>query len=325
MTAQRSERQVTISGSDGYFQLTPRELQAFRIELYWSATNVNVSNYYNFEWYKERTLYGRLKVARGEYSIKEVQLIYQNQLIWMEESTLSEMVKRIQCTTQKLYDSIKYTATVVESIATSGTIGLVPTAFDVVPPQPVGVPGLVANGVYYDMVPGCAGWVTVQAWYDDDICVDALGNPLTRDNHGKPPQPAAQGRPPAGSTNDVLPPTYQSGGSYIDPSPGTDEPTDNLPNPVIPQGEACILYNVVVHEVGNLFPGGDNTETLVLYGKIGKPELVLPTPNTFKLRLPYGIDCGDPSKPPRFYEFAGGNIYAGYDTLKVTIVSITPR
>lgn len=249
----------------------------------------------------------------------------ENQLIYTEEATLNETIKRLQCATQKLYEGIKTVAQIAIGIAAQTGVTGTPTSFDVIPPQPVAIPGLEVDGIYYDMQPGCAGWVTVQSWYDDDVCVDANGNPLTRDNHGKPPDPAAQGLPPAGDSGDELPPTYEGGGSYIDPSPGSDEPTDQLPNPVIPQGDACILYNVVVHETGQLFPGGDNTETLILYGKIGKPEMVDTAPNTFVLRLPYGIDCDDPSKPPKFYNFAGGSKFPGYENLKVTIVSVTLR
>lgn len=244
--ADRKERTVTVSGKDGYFSLLPEEQKAYRIEVFFSATNLGVANYFNYEWYKERTLYGRFKFARGEYTLKERLVQYQNECIYTEEATLSEIVKRLQCVRQEQYKVNKF---VVESLVQIGNASNLAlswysggSAYDEIPPQPIGVPGLQVDGIYYQMFPGCAGKITLQTWYDEDVCKDVNGNPLTRDNRGKPPEPAVAGRPPTGNDSNVPAPTFPTGSDYHDPNPGNDVPTDTLDNPIVPNGINGTLY-----------------------------------------------------------------------------------
>jgi len=246
MVNPRRERIIIVSGLKGYFAILPEEQKAFRIELFFSATNVGETNYYSYEWYKERTLYGRFKIARGEYTTKEKLLQYQNELIYQEEATLNEIVKRLQCQAQKQYEVNKFLVEATIKIAAAANIvtgfGGGATAFDQIPPQPISIPALQVDGVYYNMFPGCAGQITVQTWYDDDICKDVNGNPLTKDNRGKPPEPASAGKPPAGTDRNAPPPTYPSGGTHADDPNTPDVPTDTLENPRLPDGILGTLY-----------------------------------------------------------------------------------
>ncbi len=156
----RRERTIVVSGLKGYFQLLPEEQKAFRCEIFFSGTNVGLTNYYNFEWYKERTLYGRYKIARGEYTTREKLLQYQNELIYAEEATLFEVVKRLQCERQRQYEVNRYVVQQLADLAARGGNPLPwnagSTAFDQIPPQPIAIPGLQIDGVYYQMFPGCA-------------------------------------------------------------------------------------------------------------------------------------------------------------------------
>lgn len=248
MAAPRRERTITVSGLNGYFQLLPEEQKAFRCEIFFSGTNVGRTNYYSFEWYKERTLYGRFKIARGEYTTREKLLQYQNELIYSEEATLFEVIKRLQCQRQQQYEVNKYVVQQLADIASRGGSPLPwssgSTAFDQIPPQPIFIPGLQIDGVYFNMFPGCAGKITIQTWYDDDLCKDVNGNPLTQDNRGKPPDPASTGRPPTDAP--IPPPTFPADQTYKDPDPNSDVPTDKIKNPGEPEGFAGTLYNVTV-------------------------------------------------------------------------------
>jgi len=248
MVNPRRERIIIVSGLKGYFPILPEEQKAFRIEIFFSATNVGETNYYSYEWYKERTLYGRFKIARGEYTTKEKLLQYQNELIYQEEATLNEIVKRLQCQAQKQYEVNKFLVEAITKVAAAANIvtgfGGGGAAFDQIPPQPISIPALQVDGVYYNMFPGCAGQITVQTWYDDDICKDVNGNPLTKDNRGKPPDPASAGKPPAGTDRNVPPPTNPPGSSYQDDPLIPDVPTDPINNPTPVSGITGTFYNM---------------------------------------------------------------------------------
>lgn len=324
----RRERIITVSGLNGYFQLTEEEQKAFRIEFFFTATNVGQTNYYNYEWYKERTLYGRFKLARGEYTLKERLVQYQNELIYQEEATLNEIVKRLQCQAQKQYEVNKFLVEATIKIAAAANIvtgfGGGGAAFDQIPPQPIGIPGLQVDGCYYNMFPGCAGRVIVMTWYDDDICKDVSGNPLTKDNRGKAPTPAFAGKPPSGTNDNVPPPTYEKDATYRDDPNKPDEPTTILDNPLIPKGQACVNYRVTVRLSGSFFGAGTN-QTDILYGAIGKVDLKINPDNSWQLRINYGIGCTQAGKPEAYFGYAGGSAYdPQYAALKCVIVSITP-
>ena len=94
------------------------------------------------------------------------------------------------------------------------------------------------------MFPGCAGNLVFQTWYDEDECKDANGNPLTRDNRGKAPEPAFKGDPPSGTDANVPKPTYSPGGTYEEPNPGQDEPTETVENPRPIEGFPNTLYTL---------------------------------------------------------------------------------
>lgn len=248
MTSKRAERIVIISGKDGYVGVTPAEQKAFRIEVFFTATNVGLTNYYSYEWYKKKSLYGRIKIVRGEYTTKEKLVQYQNELVYSEEATLFEIVKRLQC--QALVQNkinvfaVNALSKLLEhyQISPPGSDGI--SVFEVPPPTPIGIPALQIDGIYYNMFPGCAGQLVFQTWYDEDICVDKDGNPLTRDNRGKPPDPAFSGNPPSGTDSNVPAPTYAPGGGYEDPTPGIDEPTENVENPFPPAGFPGTFYTI---------------------------------------------------------------------------------
>ena len=248
MTSKRAERIVIISGKDGYVGVTPAEQKAFRIEVFFTATNVGLTNYYSYEWYKKKSLYGRIKIVRGEYTTKEKLVQYQNELVYSEEATLFEVVKRLQCNAFATYDHLEYMTQYIRKISTklgaSTNDENIPISAFIKPPKPISIPALQIDGIYYNMFPGCAGQLVFQTWYDEDICVDKDGNPLTRDNRGKPPDPAFSGNPPSGTDSNVPAPTYAPGGGYEDPTPGIDEPTENVENPFPPAGFPGTFYTI---------------------------------------------------------------------------------
>lgn len=274
MANSRRERIITVSGLKGYFPILPEEQKAFRIEMFFSATNVGETNYYSYEWYKERTVYGRFKAARGEYTTKEKLLQYQNELIYQEEATLNETVKRLQCQAQKQYEVNKFLVESIIKVAAAANVvtgfGAGGAAFDQIPPQPISIPALQVDGIYYNMFPGCAGNITVQTWYDDDICKDVNGNPLTRDNRGKPPDPASAGKPPAGTDRNVPPPTNSSGGSHVDDPLIPDVPTDTIDNPIPISGFAGTLYQVT-YTVRDDYDGATSQGSFRIQGKYTSP------------------------------------------------------
>ena len=314
----RRERTITVSGLRGYFPILPEEQKAFRIELFFSATNVGRTNYYSYEWYKERTLYGRFKIARGEYTTRERLLQYQNELIYAEEASLFEIIKRLQCQAQKQYDVNRYVSQSLAELMSRGG-SPVPyssssTAFDQIPPQPISIPGLQVDGIYYNMFPGCAGKITVQTWYDDDLCKDVNGNPLTKDNRGKPPDPASVGRPPSGTDLDVPAPDYAPGGTYQDPNPNADVPTDTIADPNQPFGQPCKNYKVhwiyYIESSGAI--QGDAYPTVP--GKVGAMERK-PSANGIGVDIGfrYGIGCLEPGRTERFFLIVGNEGNTGVD------------
>jgi len=250
MPSKRAERTITISGKNGYVQLLPEEQKAIRVEIYFTATNVGATNYYSYEWYKERTLYGRVKIARGEYTTKEKLIQYQNELLYSEEATLFEIVKRLQCQNQKQYEVNKFLVEATTQVAAALNVvtgfGGSSTAFDQIPPQPIEIPGLQVDGLYYNMFPGCAGKIVVQTWYDTDTCKDVNNIDLTKDNRGDAPDPAFPGRPPAGTDANVPLPTFPKDGTFADPTPNTDVPTETLDNPSPIAGFTGTLYTVKI-------------------------------------------------------------------------------
>lgn len=274
MSATRRERIITVSGKDGYFSLLPEEQDALRIEVFFSATNLGVANYFNYEWYKERTLYGRFKFARGEYTLKEKLVQYQNECLYSEEATLFEIVKRLQCERQRQYKVNKF---VVESLIALGNASNIAlnyysggSSYDEIPPQPIEIPGIQVDGVYYSMFPGCAGKLTLQTWYDDDICKDVNDQPLTKNNRGKPPDPAVAGKPPTGNDSNVPEPTFPPGSTYNDPSPNSDVPTDTISNPIVPNGISGVFYRLTYRDFITATGVTRGVGTITILGGYGK-------------------------------------------------------
>lgn len=330
MPEPRRERTITVSGLNGYFQLLPEEQKAFRVEIFFSGTNVGQTNYYSYEWYKERTLYGRFKIARGEYTTREKLLQYQNELIYAEEATLFEVVKRLQCVRQQQYEVNKYVVQQLADIASRGGSPLPwssgSTAFDQIPPQPISIPGLQIDGVYYNMFPGCAGKITLQTWYDDDICKDVNNNPLTKDNRGKPPDPASVGRPPSGGAGDVPAPTFPAGQTYLDPNPTSDVPTDTIKNPGEPEGVTNSLYTLIADAY--LQPEGSFLvrQTITITGKYG--GVVTESPASGQFRIGIYDSIGVPGQPAsgRFRTLSeGGRNPDGATRVRIQLISITPQ
>ncbi len=329
MPSRRAERTITVSGKNGYIQLLPEEQKALRIEVYFSATNVGETNYYSYEWYVERTLYGRFKISHGDYTSREKLCQYQNELLYSEEATLFEVVKRLQCGLQKQYEVNKFLVEGLIKVAASAQVtlgfGAGSTAFDQIPPQPISIPGLQMDGLYYNMFPGCAGIITFQTWYDNDICKDVNNKDLTRDNRGKAPTPASAGKPTRGGAGDVPPPTFPTDNKFRDDNPTQDEPTDTIENPEPTQGFACTLYSVKVRLSGGSF-GAGSEQTDTLYGKFGGFQLRVIPGESWQFGIAYGIDCSQPGYPQRFFSYAGGtSAPPAQGFYKGEIISITPR
>jgi len=329
MVNPRRERIIIVSGLKGYFPILPEEQKAFRIEIFFSATNVGETNYYSYEWYKERTLYGRFKIARGEYTTKEKLLQYQNELIYQEEATLNEIVKRLQCQAQKQYEVNKFLVEATIKIAAAANIvtgfGGGVTAFDQVPPQPISIPALQVDGIYYNMFPGCAGQVTVQTWYDDDICKDVNGNPLTKDNRGKPPDPASAGKPPAGTDRNVPPPTNPPGSSYQDDPLIPDVPTDTIANPTPVSGIASTIYLLTYEDkvtaTGEV-RGVISTRILGGYGGMFKRDIG--GSNSFEYVIQTAIGVATIPQPNYLVLGQSPRTQGGGAVITVTILSIVP-
>lgn len=327
MPQPRRERIIIVSGLKGYFPILPEEQKAFRIEIFFSATNVGETNYYSYEWYKERTLYGRFKIARGEYTTKEKLLQYQNELIYQEEATLNEIVKRLQCQAQKQYEVNKFLVEATIKIAAATNIvtgfGGGGTAFDQIPPQPISIPALQVDGIYYNMFPGCAGNITVQTWYDDDICKDVNGNPLTKDNRGKPPEPAVAGKPPAGTDRNVPPPTYAPGSTYRDDPLNPDTPTDQINDPNLPQGIPCLTFKVhwQLFIVANGSIQGEDYSRLP--GKIGAIEKRSNPNGSVDIGFRYGVGCTQPGLTESFFLIRGNDFSTGISATNARILSVT--
>lgn len=330
MPSRRAERTLVVSGSTGYIQLLPEEKKAFRIEVYFTATNVGNTNYYNFEWYKERSLYGRFKVSRGEYTSKEKLVQYQNELLHSEEAALFEIVKRLQCGLQKQYEVNKFLVGATIQIAAALNVvtgfGGGSTAFDQIPPQPISIPGLQMDGLYYDMFPGCAGNIIFQTWYDDDICKDVNNQDLTRDNRGKAPDPAFPGRPPSGGESNVPTPTTAPGSSYVDPAPGTDEPTDTLDNPPSISGFPNTLYTVKWRDAFTRTGviRGEPTITIVgQYSGLIRREILGGTSVEWGLNTSIGVPG---VTQPIFRSLGESGVEPdGSTTVTITLLSITPQ
>lgn len=330
MASTRRERFVTISGKDGYFPLLPQEQDAIRIEIFFSATNIGVSNYENFDWYKSRTLYGRMKFARGEYVLKEHLIQYQNECCYTEEATLFEIVKRLQCTYQKqwevnhfLVQAVTIIANKVEAVVATGSNN---PAFDQPQPQPIEIPGLQVDGIYYSMLAGCAGKIIIQSWYDDDQCKDHEGNLLTKNNRGKPPTPQVAGKPPSGTQANVPPPDYSPGSDYTDPNPGDDVPTDTITDPTIPQGVPGGLYTVTIRDSFTASGEVRGISTLTIQGKYSA-LIKKKTPSGTSMSFGIQTSIGTPQHPDGVYtEFLTSGIEPnGTTTVTIEILSIVPQ
>jgi hypothetical protein len=329
MPQKRAERTIVVSGKNGYIQLLPEEQKALRIEVYFTATNVGTTNYYSYEWYKERTLYGRFKVSRGEYTSKEKLVQYQNELVYSEEATLFEIIKRLQCQIQLQYVVNKFLVEGVASLLGNSNLpngfSAGSTSFDQIPPQPVSIPGLQMDGLYYNMFPGCAGKIVFQTWYDNDSCKDVNGNDLTRDNRGKAPDPAFTGRPPSGDDSDVPKPTYEPNNSYKDPDLTNDEPTETLENPIGDKGLACTLYTLKYDarrdSDGYTFP----VQTITIYGKYGAVINRSNSPTVTDFGLYHGIDCPGISTTPLWAQLVSGGYYQGKPEFIPRIISIVQQ
>lgn len=330
MLSRRAQRTLIISGKNGYVQLLPEEQKALRIELYFSATNAGQTNYYSYEWYKERTLYGRIKIAHGEYTSKEKLIQYQNELIYSEEATLFEVVKRLQCGLQKQYEVNKFLVEGLIKVATAAQVSLGfgsgSTAFDQIPPQPIEIPGLQIDGIYYNMFPGCAGNLVLQTWYDDDICKDVNGKDLTKDNRGKAPTPASAGRPPSGGVGDVPPPTTSPDDSYKDPNPGSDVPTDTLANPEKENGFTGTLYRLKYRDAFTV-SGEVRAEPIITivgkYGSLERRDIYGGT--SVEWRIQTGIGVSTIQQPNYVVLGSSGKEPNGGTTVTITLLSITPQ
>lgn len=330
MPSKRAERIVTISGKDGYIQVTEAEQKAFRIEVFFTATNVSTTNYYSYEWYKKKSLYGRIKIARGEYTSREKLVQHQNELVYAEEATLFEVVKRLQCNAFEVYNALEYMTQYIRKISTKVQASTndenIPISAFIKPPKPISIPGLQIDGVYYNMLPGCAGRLVFQTWYDEDECKDKDGNPLTRDNRGKPPEPAFQGDPPKGTANDVPIPTFGPGTTYVDKDPLIDEPTDNVPNPGDPVGTLGALYTLIADAY--LQPEGTFVvrQTITIRGKYGGIVVETPGPGLFRIGIYNAIGMvGSPPKGAFSQLSEGGRNPDGATRIRIQLISITPQ
>lgn len=330
MPSKRAERTITISGKNGYVQLLPEEQKALRIEVYFTATNVGKTNYYSYEWYKERTLYGRIKIAHGEYTSKEKLIQYQNELLYSEEATLFEVVKRLQCGLQKQYEVNKFLVEgliqAASALQVSLGFGTGSTAFDQIPPQPIEIPGLQMDGLYYNMFPGCAGKLVFQTWYDNDICKDVNNNDLTKDNRGDAPEPASAGRPPSGTDADVPEPSTSPNSTYKDPTPNSDVPTETLANPEKENGNSGTFYVVTFRDYFTKSGETRAIATMVILGKYGsliKKDTQGGTSVSFGINTALGV----PGQPqPLYREFVEtGKEPDGSTTVSISILSIVPQ
>jgi hypothetical protein len=331
MLSRRAQRTIVVSGKKGYVQLLPEEQKAIRIEVYFSATNVGETNYYSYEWYKERTLYGRFKIAHGEYTSKEKLVQYQNELVYSEEATLFEVVKRLQCGLQKQYEVNKFLVEGLIKVAAAAQVplgfGAGSTAFDQIPPQPIEIPGLQMDGLYYNMFPGCAGNLIFQTWYDNDICKDVNGIDLTKDNRGKAPQPASVGKPPSGTDRNVPEPTNSPDGTYSDPTPGSDVPTDTIANPEKQTGIACTLYTLTYAFKSSNPSNPPDIGTETIYGKYGSPQTRNTVEDIYEYGLYHGIGCAGLAGAPLWLRLVGvrGQSNIGAAVARLTIRSINPQ
>jgi hypothetical protein len=330
MANERKERIATISGKNGYVQLLEEELKAYSIAIFFSATNIGETNYFSYEWYKKRTLYGRVRITRGEYCLKEHLIQYQNDCIYEETATLYETVKRLQCEAQKQYEFRKYVREGLAAMNAFFSIPLfpptLPTASDQIPPQPIGVPGLQVDGIYYNMFPGCAGELTIQTWYDDDICKDVNGNPLTKDNRGKPPDPKVAGDPPSGTDANVPPPDYSPNSSYEDPNPRDDVPTDKIKDPTLPEGEPGRFYIATFRDT--IIATGEVrvTFTLQILGKYGSLERYVRGNNSsYDYRIQTAIGVAGVPQPNYTEVFSGTGGTLANPTIRIDLVSIVPQ
>lgn len=330
MSQKRAERVVIISGKDGYVQLTDSEKTAFRIEVYFSATNVGETNYYSYEWYKKRTLYGRFKVARGEYTSKEKLVQYQNELIHSEEATLFELIKRLQCDALERFENLEFIAEYVVKIGEKLDIAfegeIEPIGLVIQPPEQVSIPGLQMDGIYYSMQPGCAGELTFQTWYDEDECLNPNNDePLTRDNRGDPPDPATSGEPIAGDESDVPEPTYPPGGDYDDPTPGADEPTDSVDNPIPEEGFPGTLYTLTGRD---FFTRTGVTRGLINITIVGSYSSVIRRPINNGASIETGIltSINRPGQNTLFVQLLQSGVESdGVETVSFELGSITPQ
>lgn len=326
----RAERVVTISGKNGYVQLTPNERKAFRIEIYFSASNVGNNNSFSFEWYKKRSVYGRAKISVGEYTIREKIIQYQNELLYSEEATLFEITKQLQCERLRQHENASYITYLLAGISEHFQIPIDFSyngrSFELPTPTPIAVPGLMVEGFYYNMLPGCAGTLTFQTWYDEDECLSATGQPMTRDNRGKPPEPENAGNPPSGTDADVPPPTYPPDKTYDDPTPGDDEPTDEIENPQSSTGIACTLYRLLYDEASSNPANPPNRGQATLYGEYTPFFNRSQNPDVMDYGCFHGISCAAIGANPLWFQLVGGAT-ASAQLLKdrITIVSILPQ
>jgi hypothetical protein len=330
MLSKRAQRIIVISGKKGYVQLLPEEQKALRIEVYFSATNIGEGNYYSYEWYKERGFFGRIKIAHGEYTSREKLLQYQNELIYSEEATLFETVKRIQCGLQKQYEVNKFLVEGLIKIASASSIvlgfGTGSTSFDQIPPQPIEIPGLQIDGIYYNMFPGCAGNMTFQTWYDEDICKDVNGIDLTKDNRGKAPTPAMSGTPPRGNDTNVPAPSTSPDSTYVDPNPGTDIPTDTLQNPPVQNGFTGTLYIMTWRDAFTVSGEVRATPSLTIAGKYGGLiKRDINNGRSVEWVIQTSIGLPDVTQPNYISLGGSGKEADGSTTITITLLSIVPR
>lgn len=325
----RRERTITVSGKNGYVPILAVEQKAFRIEVYFSATNVGETNYYSYEWYTKRSLYGRFKIVRGEYTTKEKLVQYQNELVYSEEATLFELVKLLQCERlRRLKTDLFLTYqlfAIMQHFQIPVNYSYRGNPFELPEPTPINIPALQVDGIYYNMFPGCAGTLTVQTWYDDDTCVDVNNEPLTKDDRGKPPDPSATGEPARGTEPNVPTPTFPPNGTYVDPAKGTDVPTDSIPNPGDPVGGVGTPYRVTVKSYLQPEQTLSNTFFLDIQGRYGAMVEETPAPGQFRIGMYHLI--GAPSSPPQgiFKQFAsGGRNDDGATRVRIEIYSIVP-
>lgn len=252
-------RDIILSGQNQYVPFTDGEKQAYLVELWYTGLTTQIAQYRNDRWFPSRKFFGRLVASARDYVIEEVEIVWDNQLVFREFATqrfLQHHASCMQIENQHLkIDALVSSRFITDTVLPGSPeedaigaaaflalranaqkfLGALPSSFtqqilqqDYVAYKPRPTPGLECDGFYYSMENAASGKMSIRTYLFDEACVFPNTFIDSSPNNRAAPPATAGGSDVPGGPGVTPPPT---GSAPPPPSGQPPAPTSEDPNP----------------------------------------------------------------------------------------------